>query len=78
MRDLVLESAESRVLEFGWSTFFDNDEAIKVSIRSRHVGLEGCNITRAFWTVGPGGVWAEYEFDTVGELFSESGTDLST
>ena len=72
MRDPFLESAESRDLEFWRSTFFDNDQALQCQFAAATLAFRGCNISKAFWTIGPGGVGQSMNSTLLANLFGKN------
>ena len=71
MQDVVLVASKDGVIQFWRSTFFDNSEALRCQLAAMTLVLRGCNITRAFWTIGPGGVGQRMNSVLIANLFGE-------
>ena len=56
LHDPVLSDARQTVKRFLSSTFWGNSHALDCQLAAMCLVLQGMNIDRCFWTVGPGGV----------------------
>ncbi len=54
--DPVLDTATARVGSFYAQTFWGNTLAFECQLCALALALRGCNVDRAFWGIGPGGV----------------------
>ena len=71
MQDVVFASTKTRVMKFLTSTFFDNAPALKCQFAAMTLVLRGQNITRAFWTIGPGGVGQSMNSLLIANVFGD-------
>ena len=53
------------------NTFFDIAEALKCPLAAATLVLRGCNITRAYWTIGLGGVGQSMNSVPIENLFGK-------
>ena len=67
----IPDRVATRMENFYSQTFWDNDAAYKVQLAMLLLALSGCNVDRAWWSIGPGGVGQSLNSHHIAEIFQE-------